>query len=93
MIPIPTAQAIVLEHTPVLGYEEVALAAALGRTLAQDVTAPDSVPPFPASIKARRACFSCLARWPRRYLAAAGAGVWRDGTPKTVPRGPCVLPM
>lgn len=51
MISIPEAQATVLEHTPVLAPEEVPLAGALGRVLAQTVTARDALPPFPASIK------------------------------------------
>lgn len=51
MLLIPEAQNIVLEQTRVLGTEKVPLLQALGRTLAQTVTAPDSLPPFPASIK------------------------------------------
>ncbi|KAI8470687.1 MAG: molybdopterin biosynthesis protein [Monoraphidium minutum] len=51
MISIPEAQATVLAHAPVLGPEEVALSAAVGRVLAEDVRARDSLPPFPASIK------------------------------------------
>jgi gephyrin len=53
MISIPEAQATVLAHTPVLGIEAVPLAEAVGRTLARGVTARDSLPPFPASIKVR----------------------------------------
>jgi hypothetical protein len=50
MISIPEAQATVLQHTPVLESEQVPLAAALGRVLAETVTARDNLPPFPASI-------------------------------------------
>ena len=39
-----------LAHTLPLSAETVALAAALGRTLAADVTATDPLPPFPASM-------------------------------------------
>ncbi|KXZ48662.1 hypothetical protein GPECTOR_26g565 [Gonium pectorale] len=51
MIPIPEAQAIVLANTRPLGAVTVGLAGALGRVLAKEVLAPDSLPPFPASIK------------------------------------------
>eukprot|EP00798_Chlamydomonas_sp_ICE-L_P023126 gene23126-30327_t len=51
MILISEAQQIVLDNTKTLPSEEVSLTNALGRTLAQTVTAKDSLPPFPASIK------------------------------------------
>lgn len=51
MISIPAALDTVLAHTPVLGVERVPLQAALGRMLADTVTARDALPPFPASIK------------------------------------------
>lgn len=51
MILIPEAQDIVLAHTRPLPTERVSIAQALGRVLGQAVTAPDSLPPFPASIK------------------------------------------
>ncbi|GLI59317.1 hypothetical protein VaNZ11_001172 [Volvox africanus] len=51
MISIPDAQDIVLTHTQTLGAVTVGLSGALGRVLAEDVRAPDSLPPFPASIK------------------------------------------
>jgi len=51
MILISEAQQIVLGKTRTLGTERVAVAQALGRILGQDVTAPDALPPFPASIK------------------------------------------
>ncbi len=44
------AQETVLAHTQPLAAETVALGAALGRTLAADVTASDPLPPFPASM-------------------------------------------
>jgi len=53
MIGIPEAQDTVLEHTPVLASEQVPLQEALGRVLADTVTATDDLPPFPASIKVR----------------------------------------
>lgn len=50
-ITIPEAQRIVLEHTPLLGTEQVELSAACGRTVSETITATDDLPPFPASIK------------------------------------------
>jgi len=43
------AAALVLEHTPVLGVESVALAEAFGRVLASDIVATASLPEFPSS--------------------------------------------
>lgn len=56
MISIPEAVDIVLSHTPVLGAETVPLAATLGRVLADDITASDALPPFPASIMVSALC-------------------------------------
>ncbi len=47
-----------LGHTQPLAAETVALAAALGRTLAADVTASDPLPPFPASMMVHNPAFS-----------------------------------
>jgi len=43
------AAALVLEHTPVLGVETVALADVKGRVLAEDLVASSELPPHPAS--------------------------------------------
>lgn len=43
------AAALVLERTPVLGTEAVGLAECSGRVLAEDLTAPGQLPPFPSS--------------------------------------------
>ena len=51
MISIPEAQDIVLSQTQALPSVSVALPEAVDSTLAEDVHAPDDVPPFPASIK------------------------------------------
>ncbi len=48
-VTIEEARAAVLAHAHVLGAEEVYLEDALGRALADDVSAPDDVPPFAAS--------------------------------------------
>jgi molybdopterin molybdotransferase len=49
MIPVDAALEIVLQHTPSLGVEEVPLAEALGRVLAEDVRADADLPPFDRS--------------------------------------------
>jgi molybdopterin molybdotransferase len=49
MIPVDAALEIVLNHTPNLGREEVALADSLGRVLAEDVCADTDLPPFDRS--------------------------------------------
>eukprot|EP00983_Pelagomonas_calceolata_P099045 1158418-Pelagomonas_calceolata.AAC.4 len=67
MIPIPQAQAIVLEQTRALGSEAVPLQDALGRILYAPVTSPDSVPPFPASVKVQMA----MLLWPAMVLATS----------------------
>jgi len=43
------AAELVLERTPLLPVEEVWLAAGSGRVLAEDLVAPNQLPPFPAS--------------------------------------------
>ena len=52
MISIPEAQQLVLAETRRLASVAVALPESVGRILAEDVQAPEDVPPFPASIKA-----------------------------------------
>lgn len=46
MIPVDEALKIVLDHTPRLGVEEVALGDAVGRVLAEEVRADSDLPPF-----------------------------------------------
>src|SRR4030081_1851056 len=43
------AAMLVLDRTPVLPREEVHLAEAVGRVLAEDLIAPGQLPPFPSS--------------------------------------------
>ena len=57
MISIPEAQDAVLAETQCLPSTAVGLADADGHILAEDVKAPEDVPPFPASIKV---CEPCL---------------------------------
>ena len=49
LIDADEAAALVLEHTPVLGVEDVHLADAGGRVLAEDIVAGAPLPPFPSS--------------------------------------------
>jgi molybdopterin molybdotransferase len=49
LIDADEAAALVLENTPVLGVERVALAHCVGRVLAEDLTATASLPAYPSS--------------------------------------------
>jgi len=49
LVDADVAAALVLEQTPVLGVESVALAEAFGRVLARDIVATASLPEFPSS--------------------------------------------
>jgi molybdopterin molybdotransferase len=49
MISVSEAFSLVLDHTPVLGREDVPLGDALGRVLAEDVRADTDLPPFDRS--------------------------------------------
>jgi molybdenum cofactor synthesis domain-containing protein len=49
LVEVDDAAALVLEHTPVLGVERVALAHCVDRVLAEDLVAPESLPAFPSS--------------------------------------------
>jgi len=51
MISIPEAQDTVLREAHALSPQATGLAEAVGRILAQDILAPEPLPPFPASIK------------------------------------------
>ena len=49
LVSVDEARRIVLDRTPVLDVEEVVLADAFGRVLAEDVKSEESIPPFAAS--------------------------------------------
>ena len=51
MITVKEAQDMVLSHCTLLGSEVVYFTDGLGRILAEDIYAKDSLPPFPASVK------------------------------------------
>lgn len=106
MIPIPEAQEIVLKNTNVLASELVPLEEAVGRVLADTVTAKDDLPPFPASIKVRNgkmpASVGCTAaggsrssRWLQsgrssHHMACDAAA---QAPPQTAPTcAPCAAP-
>ncbi|GAC1689625.1 MAG: molybdopterin molybdotransferase MoeA [Candidatus Dormibacteraceae bacterium] len=49
LVDADAAATLVLENTPLLGIERVALAHCAGRVLAEDLTAPSSLPAYPSS--------------------------------------------
>jgi molybdenum cofactor synthesis domain-containing protein len=49
LTPFEKAQALILQHAPRLGVEEIAFSETLGRVLAQDIQATEPMPPFRAS--------------------------------------------
>ncbi|HEV1992402.1 MAG TPA: gephyrin-like molybdotransferase Glp [Candidatus Dormibacteraeota bacterium] len=49
LVEVDEAAALVMDHAPLLGVERVALAHCGGRVLAEDLTAPASLPAFPSS--------------------------------------------
>ena len=49
LVDVDFAEALVLEHTPVLGVERVTVGEAIGRVLAENLSAPVSLPAFPSS--------------------------------------------
>jgi molybdenum cofactor synthesis domain-containing protein len=71
---VDDAAALVLDHTPILGVERVALAHCIGRVLADDLVAPMSLPAFPASAVDGYAVRSADAGKPLRVLGESAAG-------------------
>ncbi len=74
------AAALVLEHTPVLATERVALADAIGRVLAQDLVADAPLPAFPASAVDGYAVRAADAGKSLRVLGESAAGRPFEGT-------------
>ncbi|TMC73279.1 MAG: molybdopterin molybdotransferase MoeA [Chloroflexi bacterium] len=68
------AAALVLENTPVLGVERVALAHCVGRVLAEDLVSPASLPAFPSSAVDGYAVRAADAGKPLRVLGESAAG-------------------
>lgn len=74
LIPVPEAQAIVLEQCSEMDVELIPFQAACGRILAKDVYASDPLPPFPASIKDGYAVIASDGDGPREVIDAVPAG-------------------
>ena len=80
LVEVDAAAALVLEHTPVLGVERVAIAHAIGRVLAEDLVAPASLPAFPSSAVDGYAVRSADAGKAMRVLGESAAGRPFGGT-------------
>ncbi|HXC76647.1 MAG TPA: molybdopterin molybdotransferase MoeA, partial [Candidatus Acidoferrum sp.] len=80
LVEVDEAAALVLERTPILGVERVALAHCIGRVLAEDVLAPTSLPAFPSSAVDGYAVRSADAGKPLRIAGESAAGRPFDGT-------------
>jgi len=79
LVEVDVAAALVLEHTPVLGTERVALAHCIDRVLAEDLVAPASLPAFPSSAVDGYAVRAADAGKPLRVLGESAAGRPFDG--------------
>jgi molybdopterin molybdotransferase len=82
LVEVDAAAALVLEHTPVLGIERVALAHCIGRVLAEDLAAPASLPAFPSSAVDGYAVRAADAGKALRVLGESAAGRPFDGSVK-----------
>jgi len=80
LVEVDEAAALVLEHTPVLGVERVALAHCIGRVLAEDLVSPTALPAFPSSAVDGYAVRSADAGKPLRIAGESAAGRPFDGT-------------
>ncbi|KAF0290935.1 Gephyrin [Amphibalanus amphitrite] len=91
-ISLSEAQKITIDavsaHQPTV--ETVNITAALGRVLAEDVSARVPLPPFPASVKDGYAVLAADGVGIRRVLGASNAGVDDGGASETVLAGTCV---
>lgn len=74
LVEVDEAAALVLDRTPVLGVERVALAHCVGRVLAEDLVAPASLPLFPSSAVDGYAVRAADAGKPLRVLGESAAG-------------------
>src|ERR1700704_5451847 len=80
LVEVDDAAALVLDHTPTLGIERVAIAHCVGRVLAEDLVAPASLPAFPSSAVDGYALRSSDAGKPLRVLGESAAGRPFTGT-------------
>ena len=74
MVSVEEAIGIVLEHTPILPTEEIALGEALGRVVAEDVVAQDDMPPFASSSVDGYAVIAADGDRPRQVISEIIAG-------------------
>src|ERR1700716_1924105 len=74
LVEVDDAAALILDHTPTLGIERVAIAHCVGRVLAEDLVAPASLPAFPSSAVDGYALRSADAGKPLRVLGESAAG-------------------
>jgi molybdopterin molybdotransferase len=74
LVEVDAAAALVLERTPVLGIERVALAHCIDRVMAEDLVAPASLPAFPSSAVDGYAVRAADAGKPLRVLGESAAG-------------------
>ena len=74
LVEVDEAAALVLDRTPVLGVERVALAHCVGRVLAEDLAAPASLPQLPSSAVDGYAVRSTDAGKPLRVVGESAAG-------------------
>jgi molybdopterin molybdotransferase len=80
LVEVDEAADLVLDRTPILGVERVALAHSIGRVLAEDLAAPASLPAFPSSAVDGYAVRSGDAGKPLRVLGESAAGRPFSGT-------------
>ena len=80
LVEVDEAAGLVLDRTPILGVERVALAHCIGRVLAEDLAAPESLPAFPSSAVDGYAVRSADAGKPLRVLGESAAGRPFSGT-------------
>jgi len=80
LIEVDQAAALVLDRTPVLGIERVALAHCIGRVLAEDLVAPASLPQLPSSAVDGYAVRASDAGKPLRVVGESAAGRPFTGT-------------
>jgi len=80
LIDADDAASLVLEHTPVLGAENIALADAVGRVLARDLVAGGPLPAFPSSAVDGYAVRTADAGGVLRVLGESAAGRPFEGT-------------
>ena len=80
LLEVHAAAELVLDRTPILGVERVAIAHSIGRVLAEDLVAPASLPAFPSSAVDGYAARSADAGKPLRVLGESAAGRPFSGT-------------